>query len=275
MKRKALFGVFFAAVFFIWNLCASAEVTPAAQKAIDDFMSLRMKIAGLGSEAALAQVADFEKKLAIDSTFSAQEDRLVLVNFIVMEKYNFLRKQKGTKPQLKKMLKELKEKNEAWFAANGEDKAGVWLLATSADVTSCYMSYSLSEVMKSGMSLRDKYKESVERDPNFSYGWNNLGQWYYWAPGINGGSDKKAGEAFENAVKAAKNKAEKFFACVFYSQFLFEEKDFKKSAAMLDEAESQDPGNPYVAFMRKINKDGDSFFDWSKKNNQMDNDKKK
>lgn len=275
MKRNALFFVALAALLSLANFSASAEISDRAQKAVDDFMDLRMKIAGLGSDQALAQVADFEKKLSVDSSFSSQEDRLVLVNFIIMEKYNFLRKQKGSKPQLKKLLKELKEKNEAWFAANGEDKAGVWLLATSADVTSCYMSYSLSEVMKSGMSLRDKYKESVERDPNFSYGWNNLGQWYYWAPGINGGSDKKAGEAFENAVKAAKNKAEKFFACVFYSQFLFEEKDFKKSAAMLDEAESQDPGNPYVAFMRKINKDGHSFFDWSKKNNQMDNDKKK
>lgn len=275
MKRNALFFVALAALLSLANFSASAEISDRAQKAVDDFMDLRMKIAGLGSDQALAQVADFEKKLSVDSSFSSQEDRLVLVNFIIMEKYNFLRKQKGSKPQLKKLLKELKEKNEAWFAANGEGKAGVWLLATSADVTSCYMSYSLSEVMKSGMSLRDKYKESVERDPNFSYGWNNLGQWYYWAPGINGGSDKKAGEAFENAVKAAKNKAEKFFACVFYSQFLFEEKDFKKSAAMLDEAEAQDPKNPYVAFMRKINKDGDSFFDWSKKNSQMDNDKKK
>ncbi|MBO7122036.1 MAG: hypothetical protein J6V90_01990 [Treponema sp.] len=275
MKRNALFGAFFAAVFFVWNFSASAEITPAAQKAVDDFMALRMKIAGLGSDSALAQVEAFEKKLAVDTSFREKEDRLVLVNFIVMEKYNFLRKQKGTKDQLKKLLKELKEKNEDWFDANGEDKAGKWLLATSADVTSCYMSYSLSEVIKSGMALRDRYKESVERDPNFSYGWNNLGQWYYWAPGINGGSDKKAGEAFEEAVKAAKTKAEKFFACVFYSQFMFEEKEFDKAASLLDQAEAQDPKNPYVAFMRKINAGGDSFFDWNKKNSQMDNDKKK
>lgn len=275
MKRNALFFVALAALLSLANFSASAEISDRAQKAVDDFMDLRMKIAGLGSDQALAQVADFEKKLSVDSSFSSQEDRLVLVNFIIMEKYNFLRKQKGSKPQLKKLLKELKEKNEAWFAANGEGKAGVWLLATSADVTSCYMSYSLSEVMKSGMSLRDKYRESVERNPNFCYGWTNLGQWYYWAPGINGGSDKKSGEAFAAAVKCARNKAEKFFACVFYSQFLFEEKEFDKAASMLDEAEAQDPKNPYVAFMRKINKDGDSFFDWSKKNSQMDNDKKK
>ena len=105
MKRNELLGAFFAAVFFVWNFSAAAEITPAAQKAVDDFMGLRMKIAGLGAEQALAQVSDFEKKLAIDSTFSAQEDRLVLVNFIVMEKYNFLRRQKGTKDQLKKNAK--------------------------------------------------------------------------------------------------------------------------------------------------------------------------
>ena len=273
MKRNALSGAFCAALFFVWNFFASAEVTPAAQKAIDDFMGVRMKIAGLGAEQALAQVADFEKRLAIDTSFHEKEDRLVLVNFIVMEKYNFLRKQKGTKDQLKKMLKELKEKNEAWFDANGEAKAGKWLMATSADVTSCYMSYSLAEVMKSGMALRDKYKASVEQDPGFSYGWNNLAQWYYWAPAINGGSDKKAGEAFESSVKAAKTKAEKFFSCVFYSQFLFEENEKSRAASLLDEAEAQDPGNPYVAFMRKINKDGDSFFEWNKKHSQMEKDK--
>ena len=273
MKRNELLGSFFAAVFFVWNFSAAAEITPAAQKAVDDFMGLRMKIAGLSSDAALAQVADFEKKMSVDSTFSSQEDRLVLVNFIIMEKYNFLRKEKGSKEQLKKLLKELKEKNEAWFAANGEAKAGKWLLATSADVTSCYMSYSLAEVMKSGMALRDKYKASVERDPGFSYGWNNLAQWYYWAPAINGGSDKNAREAFESAVKGAKTPAEKFFACVFFSQFLFEEKEFKKSSDLLDEAEAQDSKNPYVAFMRKINKDGDSFFEWNKKHSQMEKDK--
>ena len=275
MKRNALLLAVFAALLLLPIFSAGAEISDGAQKSVDDFMNLRMKIAGLDSDTALAQVADFEKKLAIDSTFHDEEDRLVLVNFIVMEKYNFLRKQKGTKAQLKKLLKALKERNEAWFQKNSYDKAGKWLLATSADVTSCYMSYSLSEVMKSGMSLRDKYKDSVQKNPDFSYGWNNLGQWYYWAPGINGGSDKKAGDAFEEAVKCAKTKAEKFFACIFYSQFLFEEKDFKKSAGMLDEAEAQDSGNPYVAFMRKINAGGDSFFDWSKKNSQMDNDKKK
>ncbi|MBR5095907.1 MAG: hypothetical protein IK094_02235 [Treponema sp.] len=275
MKRNAYIFLAFAALFLLPIFSAGAELSPLAQKSVDDFMALRMKIAGLGPDKALAQVADFEKKLSVDSTFRDEEDRLVLVNFIVMEKYNFLRKEKGTKEQLKKLLKELKERNEAWFDKHSEEEAGKWLLATSADVTSCYMSYSLSEVIKSGMSLRDRYKESVEKNPDFSYGWNNLGQWYYWAPAINGGSDKKAGEAFEAAVKSAKTKAEKFFACVFYSQFMFEEKDFKKAASLLDEAEAQDPGNPYIAFMRKINAGGDSFFDWNKKNSQMDNDKKK
>lgn len=273
MKRKSLSAAFFAAVFFACVFSASAEVTPAAQKAVDDFMNLRMKIAGLGPDSALAQVSDFEKKLSIDSSFSEEEDRLVLVNFVTMEKYNFLRKEKGSKDQLKKLLKALKERNEAWFDANSEDKAGKWLLATSADVTSCYMSYSLAEVMKSGMALRDKYKESVERDPGFSYGWTNLAQWYYWAPAINGGSDKNAREAFEKAVNGAKNPAEKFFACVFYSQFLFEENEKSRAASLLDEAESQDPGNPFVAFMRKINKAGDSFFEWNKKHSQMEKDK--
>ena len=274
MKRNAIFYVVFAALLSLPLSFAGAEISLDAQKSVDDFMTLRMKIAGLSPDKALEQVEGFEKKLAIDSTFSQEEDRLVLVNFIVMEKYNFLRKQKGTKDQLKKLLKELKERNEAWFKNNPDKKAGKWLLATSADVTSCYMSYSLSEVIKSGMSLRDKYKSAVALAPDFSYGWNNLGQWYYWAPGVNGGSDKKAGEAFEAAVKCAKTKAEKFFACVFYSQFLFEKKDKQRSANFLDQAEEQDPQNPYIAFMRKINADGDSFFEWNKKHSQMDNDKK-
>ena len=270
MKKLLTKTRLLSALLALANFSASAEISDRAQKAVDDFMDLRMKIAGLSSDQALAQVADFEKKLSVDSSFSSQEDRLVLVNFIIMEKYNFLRKQKGSKPQLKKLLKELKEKNEAWFAANGEGKAGVWLLATSADVTSCYMSYSVAEVMKSGLSLREKYLKAVALDPAFSYGWTNLGQWYYWAPAINGGSGKKARAAFEHAVAAAKNPAEKFFACVFYSQFLIEEKEFENAAAMLDQAEAQDPKNPYVDFLRSVNKTGDSFFDWSKKHSQME-----
>ncbi|MBO4547269.1 MAG: cytidylate kinase family protein, partial [Treponema sp.] len=51
-------------------------------------------------------------------------------------------------------------------------------------------------------------------------------------------------------------------------------KDKQRSASFLDQAEEQDPQNPYIAFMRKINADGDSFFEWNKKHSQMDNDKK-
>ncbi len=272
MKRNLSLAAFFAALFLFSSSSLFAEVSVQAQKLVDDFMAVRMKIAGLSSEQALAQVGAFEKDLEERKAGLSQEDALVLENFIVMEKYNFMRKKAGSKDFLKKTLKALKEKNAAWFLANS-GKAGKWLLATSADVTSCYMSYSLAEVVKSGMALRDKYKESVAKDPGFSYGWTNLAQWYYWAPAINGGSGAKARDAFENAVSAAKTPAEKFFACVFYSQFLFEKKELKKSAALLDEAESQDPENPYVAFMRQINAAGDSFFEWNKKHSQMEKDK--
>jgi len=270
MKRNAIFVAAFAALLLLNVSPVVAELSELGKKNVDDFMTLRMKISGLSPKDALESVDKYEKDLEKVSASFSEEDNLVLENFIVMEKYNFLRRDKSQKEYLKTTLKALKEKNEDWFDSHSESEAGHWLLATSADVTSCYMSYSLAEVMKSGLSLKDRYIDSVEKTPDFSYGWTNLGQWYYWAPAINGGSDKKSRAAFESAVKVSKTPAEKFFACVFFSQFLFEEKEFDKASQLLDEAEKQDPNNPYIAFMRNINNDGDSFFGWSKKNNQMD-----
>lgn len=274
MKKNHNKGAFVFAIFAFGIFSAFSEISPSVQKNVDDFMDLRMKVSGLSQNEALPKIEAFEKGLNANSSSFTDEESLVLENFIVMEKYNFLRKSPSQKDYLKKTLKALKEKNEAWFESHGEASAGKWLLATSADVTSCYMSYSWAEVMKSGLALRDKYKASVELDKNFAYGWMNLGQWNYWAPAINGGGGKKASEAFENAYASAKNPAEKFFACIFLSQFLFEEKNFERSKLLLDQAEAQNPGSASVAFLRKINQeDGDSFFEWNKKHNQMEKDK--
>ena len=168
------------------------------------------------------------------------------------------------------MLKAQKEVNEAYLAAHKGERLDKWVSVTAADVISCYMSFSVSDVVKYGLSLKDFYRNAVEQDPSMSYALTNLAQWYYWAPRINGGSKKTALTYFEQALTAADTPAETYYACIFLSQLLFENGEKARCAALLDQATAIAPESRYLARIRAMNQAGDSLYQSNRKTSKME-----
>lgn len=231
-------------------------------------MTLRMTVSTLSdNDAILSALDSFD--ISGGTSFS-EEEELILENFVLLERYNYLKDDSNNKELLRSSLKAQKEKCDAWLKANKKEVPNKWLCVTYADTISCYISFSVSDVIKYGLSIKDYYLKAYAQDENTSYVLTNLAQWYYWAPKLNGGSKKKAGDYFEKAVKAARTDAERYFADIFLSQYLFETGDKGRSATLLREAKSYCPESHYVALIEGANKDGLSFFAWSKKHSSMD-----
>lgn len=250
-------------------------LSPSAQEAIDDFMAVRMELTCEDDRAAILEKIDaFEEGLKDKGASFTDEENLVMDNFIEMERYNYLRYgSEDEKKTIKDALKSLRLKN-AQMVENlnrvGKD-ASKWLLCTAGDVTSCYISFSMADVIKYGLGIKKLYQKAVaDGDEAFSYGLTNIAQWYYWAPKINGGSKEKAAEYFEKAVKEARNKAEKFYAETFWSQWLFESGDKEGAKAALNRAEDICPMSNRIKAMRLANENGLSFFEWDKKHSKLE-----
>ncbi len=252
---------------------ASTSISAACTSLIDEFMNCRLELAVVDRSKDLEKaesilygfIADHE---SLVSQLSPQE-QVIITNFYVNERYALYWDMPEKNDFVRGFLKDQMNVIESWGANIKNNACNKWLLATRADVTSCYMSYTVADVMKYGLALKPMYEEAVKQDPEFCYGLINLGQWYFWAPGISGGSKKKATNCLERAYAAAKTPAEKYYACYFYSQMLFENGKTADAAKILAEAEAILPDSINIKTAKKANKDGLSLFAYQKKNSSL------
>ena len=255
-------------LFFVLSLTGglfAANISTAAQNKIDEILMIRMNNTACSTpQEALAKVEVFEKQFEGLKTSFTQEENLIVENFILIEKYNCLSKMGTSSKILREMMKAQKEVLEAYFKKSPRKQANKWLVCTYGDVLANFMAFSVGDVLKCGLTVKDCYDSVIEEDPNFSYGLTDAAQWYYWAPVINGGSKKKAGQYFERALASARNNGEKFFAELFYSQLLFETKQPDQSSIHLDKAGKLCPGSKTVEEVKILNAKGKSLFADSK-----------
>ena len=252
------------------RMYAAEHISSTAQAKIDEFMALRMTVAALGDNgAALTAIDSFAKSSAASSTLT-DEEQLILENFVLLERYNYLKADSANKSLLRTSLKAQKDKCDAWMNAHKAETPNKWLCVTYADTISCYISFAMSGVIKYGLSIKDYYSKAISQDAHCSYVLTNLAQWYYWAPKLNGGSKKKAGEYFEQALQSARNDAEVYFASSFLSQYVFETGDKARAATLLAAAKAKCPASTYIARLERINAQGMSLFEYDRKHSKME-----
>lgn len=241
---------------------------------IDNFMQLRMNLASCSTPAgALLRTADFQSKLQKTETADpfTDEERLILDNFIILEKYNYMREQDKNNPEIKNMMLSQNKKNDTWFTTHTGNTPNKWLYCTAADVISCCLPYiPVSSAMKKGFTIKNYYEEALRQDPGLSYALTNIAQWYYYAPSFGGGSKTKARHYFELALTDARNEAETYYAKIFLSQYLFDEKDIKQSSLLLSEAASEVPDGRYIAHIQKLNNAGYSLYYYNQHQSEID-----
>ena len=119
---------------------------------------------------------------------------------------------------------------------------------------------------KGGKKLQEK---ALEQDESFSPVMINYGQWFFYSPRIFGGSREKTLYWQNKAVETARTKAEEFFARLYYSQSLFEEKKFEESRIQLEEAEKLCPQSCLVSLLAEQNAMGVSLNEYNKKKSKL------
>ena len=272
--NKKLFPSLAAFVLMLFSCDFVFAISEETQAHIDEFMNLRMVHSTFETrDEAVTKIKDFERAYVSQTreTYGEMEAQ-ILENFIVMELFNvYYDNPPMSKTEFRKMLSDQKSKNEAFINAHKDEKLNVWYWVTSGDVFSCWTTFSVKDILFYGMDIKNYYLSAYEDNPKCSYLLTNLAQWYFQAPKIGGGSNSKARSYFEEARNCAKNDAEKYFADIFLSQFLFEQKEFDRAAELLNEADSLNPGSKYIALIKAQNKAGRSLYQYNRKRSAVYN----
>ena len=272
--NKKLFPSLAAFVLMLFSCDFVFAISEETQAHIDEFMNLRMVHSTFETrDEVVTKIKDFERAYVSQTreTYGEMEAQ-ILENFIVMELFNvYYDNPPMSKTEFRKMLSDQKAKNEAFINAHKDEKLNVWYWVTSGDVFSCWTTFSVKDILFYGMDIKNYYLSAYEDNPKCSYLLTNLAQWYFQAPKIGGGSNSKARSYFEEARNCAKNDAEKYFADIFLSQFLFEQKEFDRAAELLNEADSLNPGSKYIALIKAQNKAGRSLYQYNRKRSAVYN----
>jgi len=273
---KEIKKIILAVVFFLFaGISFPQEFSKTALGIIDSFFDLRMNLSILDE-------SDTEKIISEIDSFSVQNkdkissltemEKLVLENLSIMEKYNYLYTKPGQAKVQHEILGEQLQKIHAF--AEGKTINEAYFYCTQADATSCYMGYSISDVIKYGTSVRPLYEKALECNPRLSYALTNIGQWYYFAPKMTGGSKKKTLEFFQKARDCAVTDSQKYFADIFLSQILFEKGEVERCNEILSEAEKFCPLSNYLKKIRRANSEGLSLFEYNREKSSLDKESK-
>ncbi len=255
---------------------AQEKLSQNAINLIDSFFDLRMTLSCFSDEETekiLSSIDNFSTENKEKIKKCAEQEKIILENFIAMEKYNYLYEKPGqARIQHEELFKSL-QKCQAFAQQHNDSELDAYFFCTWADITSCYMGYSLKDVIKYGTEVKPLYEKALKENPKLSYALTNIGQWYYFAPKIAGGSKKKTLEYFTMAKDCAESTSQKYFANIFLSQILFEQKDLKKCNELLDEATTFCPQSKYLEKIKGANSQGLSLFEFNKKKSSLNEEK--
>ncbi len=257
--------VFCFSLFLLGNLIFAQEnlsnQNQEFQTQVDNFMFLRMNLATYQNPTdAINKIESYCNELFSSESFKnfSQEEQLTFQNFKTLEIYNYLQKIDGQQENIKQLIDSQYEKTTAWISEQKNQKFGKWFYATTGDLLSCHLNFSsIDVIMKDGLKVKKYYENALDLDENMSYALTNLGQWFYFAPKIGGGSKEKAQKCFEKALSVSRNDAETYFAKIYLSQILFDEKNTQEeSKKLLELADNLQPNGTFINQIRRINSAG-------------------
>lgn len=253
---------------------ATSELNNDEQKIIDKTLEFRMNIAAAETPSKAVEMIDsYTNNLSKDINYnnSSDEIKLVIQNMLVWEKYNYIYETNVDDPVLKELLVNQYNIITDWFKSHKDEKINKWLYCSAGDILSSGLRFfPMSTAMKEGLNVKKYYDMILEEDPNMTFALFNIAHWYFFAPGISGGSKKKALECFSKAVDCARNQSELYFAKVYYSQILYENEDFDGCQKQKDEAAKILPNSRYITLLNKVNDLGHSVFYYTLNKEKMD-----
>lgn len=258
MKHLILSGLIF--ITLAASLNAQSNLSAEASKYIDSFLDLRVELTQYQKEKSKAVTVLNQYKEKHPYANFSQQEKLIIDSLYSCELFNYVYEDKSYDASLKKELLALINEEEDFIKKNAGN-INEWLYIMTADTFSCYMAYSpISGAVKYGLKVKKYYEEAIAINPKNSLCLNHYSQWFYWAPGINGGSKKKTKTYLESALDCAKTNADKFYAQVYYSQILYDLGDKDACTTYLNKAKALYPKSNLITELEEANKEGYSIF---------------
>ena len=263
MRIKPL--LFTALIAFAHTLAPAADFTDAENQLVQEILAFRLSLRTCATDdEALGQVRAYREKSTERISALGEEARLVCTSMLTTAEYNVLYAKDSHSPGMEELLRPQYEKNTAFAERTPVPQQNPWFTLTAADITNSMMQFLKQKLaIKLGIQEKKDYAAVLEKAPQMAMAHMFSGYWYYYAPGIGGGSKSKARQFFSDAHKYAANDFERYYSAINLSQMNFEDKEKAETTRLLDEADKVLPGTRYVAFIRKINSLGYSLFDYN------------
>ncbi|MBQ7537649.1 MAG: hypothetical protein IJT42_01620, partial [Treponema sp.] len=211
MKAKALFAAIIT--FLSISFLPAAEFTQEENQAIQDILSFRLSLRSYSTnDEVIEKVRSYrQEKLSSIENFS-EEARLVCLNMLATAEYNAFYAKDMQAPEMEGILRPQYEKIREFQEKTPAEEQNPWFVFTSADIINSMMQFlKQGEAISLGLKEKKEYAIAMAAQPEHAFGNMLSGYWYYYAPGIGGGSKKKARLFFANALEYAANDYERFY----------------------------------------------------------------
>ena len=225
------------------------------------------------SEDAIARMdevkADFEKQGLLSGENA--EENLIIENMINLERYNYMYEKDMKSAELKPFILAQYDKINEYKDAHPENDFSPWFILSSGDVINSSMQFiPQATAIKQGLREKDEYDTVVKENPKMAFALINSALWYYFAPGIGGGSKTVAKDQFTKAVDCAQCDYERFYSRVYLSQMYYDENKKEECKTLLDECDKILEGNLYIPFIRMLNDEGYSLLYYTTNREKVD-----
>ena len=271
MKRFCLSAlILFVLSAVIYAADLSDSETAVIHKVLDARLQTRLYS---DVDDAINFMKSYRQSIENDAAYKAcgEEAKLVVQNMIAIEQYSYMYQKDMKSAELKPFILAQYEKIDEHKNKYDGKTLSPWFYYSSGDVINSSMQFiPQSTAIKLGLKEKDEYDNAVKANPKISFGYINKGLWYYFAPGIGGGSKTVGRDDFQKAVENAACDYEKFYARIYYSQALYDEGKKSECAALLSECESILPKNVYTPFIKKLNDNGYSLLDYVTNREKID-----
>ena len=254
--RKA---IVLSALILVSRGIFAQSFSPTAVKLITDFDKTRLELTTFQDKAdSVKRIDQFIEERTSDISNLSQEEKCVFDSLVYMEKFTYTVFYAGEGKEHAPVFKNFKNQLKKYAKNPGADK---WTHYTYGCIVSYWMAYSIPDILLNGMSVKGMYEDSLKKDPNFSPSYLMLGQWYFYSPVIFGGGKEKAKTYYKKALDTAVSDTDRYLANMYYSQILFELKEYAESSKYLAAAKSYCPNSQYLARVAEYNARGNSMFE--------------
>lgn len=274
MNLKIKSFLIFLLLIFAGNFVFAAEKFDAkAEKCVQEAYQkvLETRICKTPAEA-IEKINQYQKTLSASADYASisEEAKLTVQNILIITKYSYMYDINMKDPEAKKLILAQYDKVIAWNEKNPDNQNPYYIVSSGDIINSSMVFLPQSTAIKYGLKEKDDYDALNKKSPLMSIGFINSGLWYYMAPGIGGGSKKKAAALFKSAYDNAKTNYEKFYSAIYMSQIAYSNKDQAACDKYLANAEAVLSGTNFIKFIKMLNTKGYSYFDYAEHKEKID-----